>query len=736
VFNLVFNEISKNFINMKKITLSIFLTFSAISVFSQASNFLQNLTKGAFRAKNLLNVVQLNDNRYAEISENGTAIVAKYYNSDKIDTLFNIEKIENCPIKKIENFEFSQNEQKILIATDKKMIYRRSFTAEYYIYDLFRKRIEPLTENGRVQMASFSPNGRIVAFARDNNLFLKKLDFETESQITKDGEKNRIINGTPDWVYEEEFSNIRYFEFSPDSKLLAFVKFDENEVQQFSFQWFNDTYPTLETFKYPKAGTANSKVSLWVYDVDNRTTTQMKIDGEDFYIPTIKWTSTSNALAAVKLSRNQKQIDLLILNPRSSIATRLYFENSQTFSDYQNFDVVQFNSDNSFVLLSEKSGYRHLYLFEQNGIEKQQLTKGNWDVTNFYGYDEKSKTAYFQAAINSPTERNVYSAKNGKNTCLDSRKGFHRAVFANGFQFALCSYENAETPPIFSITNNSGKVLKTIQPPLTPPKGENSPLTFGEGFGEGLKKEFFTFKTSDNVELNAWIMKPQNFNPSKKYPLVMVQYSGPNSQEVLNRWKIDIEYYFADKGFVVACVDGRGTGARGRDFRNITYGKLGLIEAHDQIEAAKYFAKQQYIDSERIAIWGWSYGGLITIMCMTDQKNPFKAGIAIAPVTDWALYNTAYTERFMNKPQENFNGYDQTNLLERAENLSGNLLLIHGTADDNVHTQNTLLFAEKLVDAGKQFDMQLYTNKNHSILGEKARQHLYIKCAEWLKKNM
>ena len=713
---------------MKKISLSILLIFSAISLFSQNENFLQMLTNGEFKAKNLLNVVQLNDNRYATISENGAAIVAKYYNSDKTDTLFNIEKIANCPIKQISDFEFSQNEQKILITTDIQMIYRRSFTAKYYIFDVFRNRIEPLTENERVQMAHFSPNGRIVAFARDNNLFLKKLDFETESQITKDGEKNKIINGTPDWVYEEEFSNIRYFDFSPDSKLLAFVKFDESEVQQFSFQWFNSTYPTLETFKYPKAGTANSKVSLWVYDVENRTTKKMTIDGEDFYIPTMKWTSTSDALAAVKLSRNQKQIDLLTFNPRSGIATRLYTETSQTFSDYQNFDVVQFNSDNSFVLLSEKSGYRHLYLFEPNGIEKQQLTKGNWDVTNFYGYDEKSKTAYFQAAIESPIYRNIYSAKNGKNSCLDNRKGFHRAVFAKNFEYAFCSYENSDTPPIFNIINNSGKILKNIK--------NNSDFIKKIDNSNIPQKEFFTLKTSDNVELNAFIIKPKNFNPNKKYPLVMIQYSGPNSQEVLNRWKIDIEYYFAMEGFVVACVDGRGTGARGRDFRNITYGKLGIIEAHDQIEAAKYFAKQQYIDSERIAIWGWSYGGFTTLMCMTDENNPFKAGIAIAPVTDWALYNTAYTERFMNRPQENFNGYDATNLLERAKNLNGNLLLIHGTADDNVHTQNTLIFAEKLVEEGKQFYMHLYTNKNHSILGAKSRSHLYIKCAEFLKEKL
>ncbi|MDR0828552.1 MAG: S9 family peptidase [Prevotellaceae bacterium] len=725
-------------------TVLIAFIFSTLTLFSQSSDFLQQLTNGEFRAKKLSNIAHLNDGaRFAAISEDGKKITASYYASTKTDTLFNIEKIEKCPIDKIFDFEFSQNEQKILVHSAVKMIYRRSFTTEYYIYDVKRSRIEPLSENGAQQMAAFSPNGRIVAFARDNNLFLKKLDFGTETQITKDGKKNEIINGTPDWVYEEEFTNICYFTFSPDSKLLAFLKFDEKEVQEFSFQWFNDTYPTLETFKYPKAGTANSRVSLWVYDVENRTTTQMKIDGDDFYIPTIKWTATADALAAVKLSRNQKQIDLLSFNPRSGIATKLYSESSQTYSDYRNLDAVQFLSDNSFVILSEKSGLREIYLHEPNGIEKQRLTKmgAGYEVTDFYGYDETNKTLYFQVAearifegpiFSAAIDRYVYSAKNGKFMLLQiskyTERGIYKASFSADYKFAIMSFENSETPNIFSVINNSGKTIRKIF--------DNNELKQKFDNLNLPKKDFYTLKNSENQDLNYWLLKPKKFDKNKKYPLVMVQYSGPDSQEVLNGWKIDWEYFLAENGFVVACVDGRGTGGHGRDFRTCTYGKLGVLEAQDQIAAANYFAKEfNFVDKNKIAIWGWSYGGFMTLMCMTSENNPFAAGIAIAPVTDWSLYNTAYTERFMNRPQENFAGYDENNLLSRVENLTGNLLLIHGTADDNVHTQNTYLFAEKLVENGKQFDMQLYTNKNHSILGAKTRAHLYTKCVEWLKSN-
>lgn len=694
-------------------------------MFSQS--YLEDFTSGKFKPNTPPNIYHLSDGeRFACLSENNKTIKVYHYNSEKSEEIFNIDKIKNCPVKEIANFEFDNQEQKILVHTDKKMIYRRSFTTDYYVYDIKRNKIEQLSENGSQQMAHFSPNGRIVAFARDNNLYLKKLDFDTESQITKDGEKNKIINGTPDWVYEEEFTNICYFEWSPDSKLLAFIRFDEREVNKFSFQWINDTYPTLQTYKYAKAGTPNSKVSVWIYDVENRTTTKMQLpENEDFYIPTMKWTLNNGALAVVKLSRSQKQIDLLSFNPRSGISTKLYSENAKTYSDYRNFDVVQFLSDNSFILMSEKDNFRHLYLFEPNGIVKQQLTKGNWDITAFYGYDEKIKTAYFQAANFSPIQRNVCSVgSNGKISVFDERKGYQKANFSTNFKYAVYSFDNSTTPTIFTIINEKGKTIRNF--------GGNKDLSEKFKSLNLPQKEFLKITTTLGIELNAWIVKPTDFKSNKKYPLVMVQYGGPDSQEVLNRWHLDWEYYLAQQGFIVACADGRGTGARGRQFRDCTYGKLGELEAQDQIGAANYFAQMPEVDKDRMAIWGWSYGGFMTLMCMTSPDNPFKAGIAIAPVTDWKLYNTAYTERFMNRPQENYSGYAETNILERVNNLTGNMLLIHGTADDNVLTQNSYLLAEKLVEAGKQFDMQLYTNKNHSILGDKARLHLYRRCTIFL----
>lgn len=688
-----------------------------------AETYLNDLTTGKWRAKSPVNVVSMNDGeRFAYVSSDRKQIVVDYYKTSKPQVIFDIDKVSNsCPFSEVDGFTFDQNETKILIKTNSKPIYRHSVISDYYIYEINRNRVQQLSENGSQQLALFSPNGRMVAFARDNNLYIKKLDFDTESAVTKDGKRNEVINGTADWVYEEEFSEVRYFTFSPDNRLLAFVKFNETAVDEFSMQIFNDSYPTLETFKYPKAGTTNSKVSIWVYDIENRTTTRMKVDGDDFYIPSIKWTNSSDALSTVKLSRDQKTIELLSLNPRSGIATKLYGETSKTFSDYRNFKVLQFCSDNSFVIMSEKDGYRHIYLHTATGIEKEQLTKGNFDVITFYGYDEKRRTAYYQAAKNNPTEREIYKSVKGKMSQLNSGKGFHMARFSTGFKYAIHNYSDKNTPNVYSVIDNSGKVVRRIE--------ENSELMSKRKQSTMPEKQFFTFKTPQGVELNGWIMEPLQMPKDGKPRIVLTQYSGPDSQEALNRWDYDWEYYLSLNGFVVACVDGRGTGARGNQFRTCTYGQLGILEAQDQIATANYI-KSKYPNA-KVGIWGWSYGGFITLQCMTTEGSPFDAGVAIAPVTDWRLYNTAYTERFMNRPQENFDGYERTSVLNKADKLKGSLLIMHGTADDNVHAQNTYLMAEQLVDAGVVFDMQIYTNKNHSIVGSKARSNIYKRCMEF-----
>lgn len=709
------------------------IAMSCFTANAQSTDYLKAFTQGDYKPLKPAEVYHMNDGEhYTTLSSDGKRIIAFEYGSGKAtDTILNLDKVPDCKLKAIVGYEFSSNEQKILVHTEVTKIYRRSFTTTYYVYNVKRNRIEPLTTTTNdQQMAQFSPDGRIVAFARHQNLFLKKLDFNTEIAITEDGEKNKIINGTPDWVYEEEFGATRYFEWSPDSKLLAYVRFDETAVKEFSFQQFNDDYPTLYTYKYPRPGKAYSLTTLQVYDVQNRTTKKMQLGNDtDTYLTQIRWSNDENGLTIVKLNRNQTTLNLLQVNPRSGVATRLLSETSKTYVDYENLKTLTFNKDNSFVCMSERDGYRHLYLFNANGTLARQLTKGNWDVTDFYGYDELTKTAYFQAAKESPLERHVYKVDSkGKIVCLDARAGTHQASFAKSFKVAIAQFNNTTTPNCYSVITNAGKNLRIIE--------DNKLLADKVAALHLPTKEFFQFKTSENITLNGWLVKPKNMEAGKEYPLVMVQYSGPNSQEVLNKWNLDWEYYLAQEGYVVACVDGRGTGARGRDFRNCTYWHLGVLETKDQVEAAHYLGKQNYIDANRIAIWGWSYGGFMTLNCLTYGNGTFKAGIAVAPVTDWNLYNTAYTERFMSRPQENYQGYEQVNLLDKANQLQGNLLLVHGTADDNVHAQQTLLYTEKLVEAGKQFEMQLYTNKNHSILGAQTRLHLYTRFNEFLKKNL
>ncbi len=718
---------------MRHFLLSGLLWLGVWSLAAQPQAYLEAFTRGDYKPKRPAEVYHMNDGqRYTSLSDDGKRIVAYEYASGReVATLFDIDKIADCPIAKIEGYAFAPNEERLLVHTESHKIYRRSATASYYVYYLKRNKIEPLSDSDNVvQEACFSPDGRIVAFARDNNLFLKKLDFGTELAITTDGAKGRIINGTADWSYEEEFCQTRYFEWSADSKLLAYVRFDESEVGEYTFQNFAEGYPTSVSYKYPRAGGKNSRVQLLVYDVQNRTTKQMRFDDDnDIYIPIIRWTNDANTLAAVRLDRSQMQLDVMAFNARSGVGRRIMSESGATYVDYANLNSLHFNADNSFVALSERDGWRHLYLFDANGSLVRQITSGNWDVTAFYGYDEQTKNAYFQAAKESPINREVYKADaKGRLSRIGTGEGICSAEFSKLFAYAIYQFDNTETPNLYTIIDNKGKTLRTIE--------DNAALKSTADALNLSQKEFFTFETSEGITLNGWIVKPKNMAAGAKLPLVMVQYSGPNSQEVLNRFHLDWEFYLPQMGYVVACVDGRGTGARGRDFRTCTYKKLGELETKDQVEAARYLGTLDFVDSGRIAIWGWSYGGFMTLSCLTNGAGVFKAGIAIAPVTDWRYYDTAYSERFMNRPQENDRGYALTSLLDKADRLQGELLLVHGTADDNVHTQQSWLYIEQLVKAGKQFEMQMYPNKNHSILGAEARLHLYTRCTRFLQKNL
>jgi len=665
-----------------------------------------------------------------------------YKTGGVVDTLFSVSRLKKSTLTKISGYELSPNETKMLVYTNEKMNFRRTFTADYSVYDIKRNEITPLSENGSQEVPLFSPDGRYIAFARDNNLFMKKLDYNTEIAITTDGKAGGIINGTPDWVYEEEFSGKRYFDWSPDSKLLAFVKFDESKVPQYSFVKYLGNadikeefslYPTTFSFKYPKAGENNSTVSVCVYEDLVKLTRTMKLGTDDgeFYIPRIKWTnSPEQQLAIFKLNRNQNRLDMLFANPRSTLSKLILRQDDKAYVEYENIDFIQFTADNKyFFAVTENDGYRHIYQYGINGTVVKQLTKGKWDVTDFYGFDEKKQVAYYQSAEASPLQRDVYSVDlTGKKTRLTEGKGTHLANFNTTLSMFVDNASSLSAPNVYTLRNAVGIAVRVME--------SNAALTANLKASNFPQKELFTFTTSENVKLNGWMIKPANLDASKKYPVLLVQYSGPNSQEVLDKWKVDWELYLASTGIVVACVDGRGTGARGSEFRKCTYQQLGLYETKDQVEAAKYLGQQAFVDKDRIGIWGWSYGGYMTLMAMTTGEKVFKAGIAVAPVTDWRFYDSAYTERFMRRPQENFKGYDASSVLPRADKLNGSLLIIHGSADDNVHTQNTMLFIDKLVAADKQFEMQLYTEKNHSILGKQTRHHLYTRMSEFLLKNL
>jgi len=725
---------------MKRFTLLFVLTL--VLQFSFA-NLLYDITDGKFEVKTVEMPRSMADGEHYTLMVNDKAVVKYSYKTGATtDTIFSISRLKNSPFKQISGYEFSPNESKLLVYTNVEKRYRRTFTANYYVYDIKRNEIEALSENGPQEVPLFSPDSRYIAFARVNNLFLKKLDFKTETPITKDGQIGNIINGTPDWVYKEEFKATRYFEWSPDSKLLAFVKFNETDIPQFSFTLYEDKhaekkdelalYPSIVKFKYPKAGEKNSKVSVCVFEEFSKSTKTVNLGDEsnDFYIPRIRWTNSVDQLAIFKLNRNQNRLDMLLANGKSTLSKLVLRQDDKYYVDFENIDFIHFFSDNQyFIGVSEKDGYKHVYLYRINGSVVKQLTKGNWDVTDVYGFDEKKQVLYYQSAEISPMQRDVYAMDaKGKKTRLTDGNGTHNGSFNSTLTSFVDNASSLETPNTLTLRSNNGTSIRKIE--------DNASLAAEFKALNLPKKEFFNFTTSENVKLNGWILKPANFDANKKYPVLMVQYSGPYSQDVLDKWEIGWEYYLATQNYVVACVDGRGTGARGVEFGKCTYQQLGILETKDQIEAAKYMGKQTYIDKDRIGIWGWSYGGFTTLMAMSSGEKVYKAGIAVAPVTDWHFYNTAYTERFMRRPQENFKGYELASPLLRAEKLQGSLLLVHGTADDNVHMQNTIVYIDRLVAADKQFEMQLYTDKNHSILGKQTRRHLYTRMSEFLFKNL
>lgn len=707
---------------------------------------LQDVTNGVYWPKQIDGVNPMNDGEsYTQLSPDHKRIVRHSFKTGKeIATVFDVETARGSKkLPRIDGYIMSPDEHRILIQTETKGIYRRSYTAVYYIYDVRNNTLEPLSEGGPQQVPLFSPDGNVIAFARGNNLFLVKLLFgNAEVQVTKDGKFNEVINGLPDWVNEEEFTTNRSFDFSADSKVLAWVRYDESQVPIYSMQEFKglyparsefDAYPGTYDYKYPVAGQKNSEVKVMTFDIKNRVTRTLDVPlDKDGYIPRIKFTSDPTKLAVITLNRHQSQMDVYMANPLSKVCKLVLREKNEKYVRETAYTQMKFY-DGHFSLLSERSGFQHLYWYNLGGQLEAQITKGNFEVTDFYGYDARTGSFYFASTQESPLRRAVYKAdKQGRVKKLSSSVGTNSAKFSKTMKYYMNVYSSAQQPPVTSLCDNNGKTITTLI--------DNADLKAKVEKVAG-KKEFFQFTTSEGVQLNGWMVKPRDFDASKKYPVVMYQYSGPGSQEVTDSWNLGFygagifESYLTEQGFICACVDGRGTGARGADFEKCTYLQLGLRESQDQVETAIYLGSLPYVDKANIGIWGWSFGGFNTLMSMSEGRPVFKAGVAVAAPSNWKYYDTVYTERYMRTPNENAAGY-AINPMERAANLSGSLLLIHGTADDNVHFRNVAEVSEALVQANKQFEMQIYTNRNHSIYGGNTRYHLLTRMCDFFKRNL
>lgn len=697
---------------------------------------LEDITGGKYYPQYVYGVNPMKDGEsYTQLSNDNKRIIRRSFKTGKeLGVLFDVDNARGPKtLKSIDGYIMSPDERRILLRTQTKAIYRRSYTAVYYIYDVENKKFEALSDGGPQQMPVFSPDGNVIAFVRDNNLFLVKLLFgNAESQVTKDGKFNEVINGLPDWVNEEEFSTNRSFDFSSDSQMLAWIRYDESKVPIYSIQEFKGSYPTREeydeypgayNYKYPVAGAKNSDVSVMTFDIKNRVTRTLKLPlDSDGYVPRIQFTADASKLAVVTLNRHQDLMNIYMANPRSTECKLVVQEQNSKYVTESAYGSLKFYGDH-FAYISDRSGYKHIYWYNLNGKLERQVTKGNYDVSAFYGYDQQTGRFYYASHQESPLRTAVYAMdKSGKEHKLSNEVGSNAATFSTSMKYFLNVYSSSTQPPVTTLCDASnGKVLSTmvdnkeLKESVTPLLG---------------KKEFFTFKTADGVELNGWMIKPKDFDASKKYPVIMYQYSGPGSQEVKDSWNMGFypgatwESYMAQQGFIFACVDGRGTGARGADFEKCTYLRLGEKESHDQVEAAIYLGNLPYVDKSRIAIWGWSFGGFNTLMSMSEGRPVFRAGVAVAAPSNWKYYDTVYTERYMRTPKENADGY-AINPIQRAANLSGDLLLIHGTADDNVHFRNFTEVSEAYVQSGKMFRQQVYTNRNHSIFGGNTRLHLF-----------
>lgn len=728
---------------MKKFSIFI-ATIMMVTAMEAAEKLdLKSITSGEFSASYVtgINPIEGTD-LYASISNDGKQIVCYSFKSGKqVAVLFDIHETQ-APFESIDGYVMSPDGKQLLVITKSKAVYRRSFKAEYFIYNIASKKLRKLSEGENQQVATWSPDSKHIAFVKDNNLFV--FDGEKETQITSDGKFNEIINGIPDWVYEEEFAFNRAFAWNADGTSIGWIRFDESHVKTYSLQLFEGAkpahpefhdYPGEYSYKYPKAGQDNSKVSLWSYDLKAGKTIRLDVPVDtDGYYPRIKTSPDRNSLIVYTMNRHQDDMRLYSVNPFTGASKMLIKESVPKFVK----EEVMENSivGKKYILMpSDRDGYMHLYLYDMNGKLIRQVEKGNYDVTEIYGMDEKAGDVYFQAAMINPHDRQVYVAhKNGKVERLTDAEGSNAANFSGDFRYFVNTWSSYSHPQVFTVRSNKGKVIKMLE--------DNKKLLEKTQKYNWGKRETFSFTTSEGVKLDGWMVKPVDFDANKKYPVILFQYSGPGNQQVLNAWNTGsmgqggaFDYYLAQEGFIVVCVDGRGTGGRGAEFEKSTYLRLGDLESKDQVETALYMSSLPYVDKDNIGIWGWSYGGFNTLMSMSEDRPVFKAGVAVAPPTCYRFYDTVYTERYMRTPQENEDGY-KVNPIERADRLHGALLICHGVADDNVHPQNTFEYSEALVQADKDFKELFYTNRNHGIYGGNTRNHLLRQIADWFKSHM
>ncbi len=713
--------------NMRALTFFLSLILAGSVLAQKETITLEKLyAENYFRPQTLTRGASMQDGLHYTLLQGGLEINKHAYESgEKLETIFSARQHllneEGDPIR-IQTYMFSPDESKLLLGTRRESIYRRSYMAEYYIWDLHKQELTLLSEGSRQQLPDFSPDGRMIAFVRDNNIFLRNLQDGREWAVTTDGLRNNIINGSTDWVYEEEFYLTKGFYWSPDSRRLAFYRFDESNVKEFNILIYDGLYPSGQRFKYPKAGEENAHVSIHIHELASGETILVDTGEEkDQYIPRIQWTKNPGLLSVQRLNRHQNKLEILLAKAESG-ETEILYQESNIFYVAVTDDLHFLEDGKHFVISSEKSGYNHLYMYDMQGRQIRALTSGEWDVEKLLGVDENRGLVYYLARAESPLRNALYAVNlNGRrNVKLTEGKGINNPSFSAGFRYFINEFSTASTPPVFSIHRADGSLVSV---PV-----DNSRLKeriAAHGFVEPL---FFKFCTPDSVALNAWMLKPPDFDPEQTYPVLLYVYGGPGSQTVVERWNAFNGVWFqmlAQKGYIVVSVDNRGTGNRGEWFRKMTYLQLGKYETMDQAAAASYLGGLDFVDASRISIFGWSYGGYLSLLCLARAPELFASAISVAPVTNWRFYDTVYTERYMRSPQENPDGYDDNSPINHADKIKGNLLLIHGSADDNVHYQNTMEMSRALIDAGVDFEMMIYPDRDHSIFTRQDRLHLY-----------